>query len=323
MTSVPTQPEVSVVVVSWNTRDLTLACLRSVVAAFPAGSPSVEVILVDNASSDDTVEAVTSSLAPVRVIRLDENVGFARAANRGIAETSGRLVLLVNSDADLSGDSIARLSAILDARPEAGAVGAALVGPDGELQFSCGRFLNPVNQCAESLGLSKLVHVSWLRRTYASSELRGEAVTVDWCVGACLMIRRSALDDVGVFDERFVMYSEYEELCLRRHRRVQKFRSWLKGSANEVAGKLPSTELSASDALEKAQARARVYRVLDTLKNNYRTALILFELEGRSAAEIAALCAVTPSVVWVWLHRARAEFSKRLVQLEESEGVTR
>ncbi len=110
---------------------------------------------------------------------------------------------------------------------------------------------------------------------------------------------------------------------VRRHRRVQKFRSWLKGSANEVAGKLPSTELSASDALEKAQARARVYRVLDTLKNNYRTALILFELEGRSAAEIAALCAVTPSVVWVWLHRARAEFSKRLVQLEESEGVTR
>jgi len=219
VTSVRTQPEVSVVVVSWNTRDLTLACLRSVVAAVPAGSPSVEVVLVDNASNDDTVDAVTSSLAPVRVIRLDENVGFARAANRGIAETSGRLVLLVNSDADLSGDSIARLSAILDARPEAGAVGAALVGPDGELQFSCGRFLNPVNQCAESLGLSKLVHLSWLRRTYASSELRGEAVTVDWCVGACLMIRRSALDDVGVFDERFFMYSEDEDLCLRLHRR--------------------------------------------------------------------------------------------------------
>lgn len=218
MTSVSTQPEVSVVVVSWNTRDLTLACLRSILAGVPAGSPSVEVVLVDNASNDDTVDAVTSSLAHVRVIRLEENAGFARAANRGIAETSGRFVLLVNSDADLSRDSVSNLSAILEARPDAGAVGAALVGPDGELQFSCGRFLNPVNQCAESLGLAKLVQVSWLRRTYSSSELCGEAVAVDWCVGACLMIRRSALDDVGVFDERFFMYSEDEDLCLRLHR---------------------------------------------------------------------------------------------------------
>ncbi|MBX7117148.1 MAG: RNA polymerase sigma factor [Myxococcaceae bacterium] len=110
---------------------------------------------------------------------------------------------------------------------------------------------------------------------------------------------------------------------VRRHRRVQKFRSWLKGSANDVAGQLSSTAVLAPDALEKAQARAQVYRVLDTLKDNYRTALILFELEGRSAAEIGALCGVTPSVVWVWLSRARAEFSKRLKQLEASEGPTR
>jgi RNA polymerase sigma-70 factor (ECF subfamily) len=108
---------------------------------------------------------------------------------------------------------------------------------------------------------------------------------------------------------------------VKQHRRVQKVRQWLGGSANEVAGHVPSAELSSPEVMARRQAQARVYRVLDTLKEKQRTALILFELEGRPAAEIAELYGVTPSVVWVWLSRARAQFHKQLEVLERSEGV--
>lgn len=215
MTAGDSQVDVSVVVVSWNTRELTLACLRSIVQEFSSGSLACEATLVDNGSSDGTVEAVVAELPSIRIVSLDENAGFARAANRGVAGSSGRFVLLLNSDAELPGGALARLVAILDDRPEAGALGAALVGDSGERQFSCGRFLNPVNQFAETIGISRLLPFSRLRRSYSDEELSEEVVEVDWCVGACLMLRRTALDAVGELDERFFMYSEDEDLCMR------------------------------------------------------------------------------------------------------------
>ncbi len=104
---------------------------------------------------------------------------------------------------------------------------------------------------------------------------------------------------------------------VRRHRRVQLLRRWLSGSAEETAGHLATGERPAPEALEREEARRRVYRVLDQMSDKYRGALILFEMEGRSAAEIAALHGVKPSVVHVWLHRARADFLERLQQLEQ------
>ncbi|MDP1824604.1 MAG: RNA polymerase sigma factor [Archangium sp.] len=108
---------------------------------------------------------------------------------------------------------------------------------------------------------------------------------------------------------------------VKRHRRVQKVRRWLGGSAVEVAGKLPGGAPLADDQLAQRQARLRVHRVLDQLSHKFRTALILFELEGKPAAEIAELFGVTPSVVFVWLTRARAQFYKRLEIIERTEGV--
>ncbi|MBI5546118.1 MAG: sigma-70 family RNA polymerase sigma factor [Deltaproteobacteria bacterium] len=107
---------------------------------------------------------------------------------------------------------------------------------------------------------------------------------------------------------------------VRRRRRGEKLRRWLRGSAQEVAGEVPSSEESALEALERSEARARVYRVLDRMSEKYRNALILFEMEGLSATEIAQLCDAKAGTVWVWLHRARADFLARLKQLEEEEG---
>lgn len=108
---------------------------------------------------------------------------------------------------------------------------------------------------------------------------------------------------------------------VKRHRRVQRVRRWLSGSAGEVAGKLAAATPLADDQLAQRQARLRVHRVLDQLSHKFRTALILFELEGKPAAEIAELFGVTPSVVFVWLTRARAQFYKHLELIERAEGV--
>ncbi len=108
---------------------------------------------------------------------------------------------------------------------------------------------------------------------------------------------------------------------VRRHRRVQKVRQWLSGSAKDVAGEQASAAPTAPELLAKRQAQKRVYRVLDKLNEKQRTALILFELEGHSAAHIAQLYGVKPDLVWVWLSRGRAQFSAHLEALEQSEGV--
>lgn len=208
-------PDVTVVVVSWNTLELTLECLRSVFDHGADDGLTCDAVLVDNASGDRTVEAVEEAFPSVRIVALDSNVGFARAANRGIVASAGRFVLFLNSDAQLPPGAVARLVAHLDASPRAGAVGAALQGADGSSQFACGRFLTPWNQFAESAGLSRLVPFGGFRRSYDLTELDAEFVDVDWCVGACLLVRRDALDEVGRFDVRFFMYSEDEDLCLR------------------------------------------------------------------------------------------------------------
>ena len=108
---------------------------------------------------------------------------------------------------------------------------------------------------------------------------------------------------------------------VKRHRRVQKVRQWLGGSATEVAGEFEAATSAADELIARRQAQARVYRVLDQLSDKFRTAIILFELEGRSAIEIAELYGVAPSVVHVWLSRARAKFYEQLEALEQVEGV--
>jgi GT2 family glycosyltransferase len=211
-------PDLSVVVVSWRTRDLTLACLRSIAAEAARGELRVEAVLVDNASGDGTVEAVRSEHPDVLVVESGRNVGFAAGCNAGLAHCSGRHVLFLNPDAEAAPGALPALVRFLDAHPGAGAAGGRLVSPSGEPQFSAGRFLTPINQFAEVAGLSRFVASSARRRSYDADAFTGEPVEVDWLAGACLAVRRTALDDVGTFDERFFMYGEDEDLCYRLRR---------------------------------------------------------------------------------------------------------
>lgn len=268
-------PDVSVVVVSWRTRDLTLAALGAIDADAARSSCAVETILVDNASNDGTVEAVRRDHPRVDVIASDRNLGFAAGCNLGIARARGRHVLLLNPDTEISPGTIDALVRFLDATPRAGAVGCRLVFPSGEPQFSCGRFLTPFNQFAETLGLAR---TPVLRRSYPERDLTGAAVEVDWVIGAAMMLRRAAIDEVGALDERFFMYSEDEDMCYRL--RAAGWHVYLLPAVRvtHVGG------ASAGQALQPMRAAARASQSAYMRKHHGAARAALFRLLMRLAA---------------------------------------
>lgn len=201
--------DLSVVVVSYNTRDLLRDCLRSVAAS----SPQAEVFVVDNGSRDASVEMVRAQFPSVIVIPLDRNLGFAGANNVALRRCTGRRVLLLNPDARLAPGALAAMNAALDRWPDAAAVGPRVVNPDGSLQ-SCGyRFPTLLADLRQSRNVDRLL--SWMVGPGPSSPHAPRATEgeVDWCDGACMLIRREALDTVGLLDEQYFLYTEEVDWC--------------------------------------------------------------------------------------------------------------
>jgi N-acetylglucosaminyl-diphospho-decaprenol L-rhamnosyltransferase len=203
----------SVVIVSWNTRELLRTCLTSL--RFLAGIEH-ETLVVDNASTDGSPEMVAREFPSVRLIRGVENVGFGRANNDAMAAADGETFLLLNSDAYLRDDSLARLLVTLRERPTVGVVGPRLRFPDGRLQHSAQRFSSLGRLFVEELGLYKVLspgrRADILLDGYWD---HGEERSVDWIVGACMLVRRKVFEQTGGFDPRFFLYGEEEEWCRR------------------------------------------------------------------------------------------------------------
>jgi GT2 family glycosyltransferase len=209
--------DLSVIIVSWNTRDLLDACLASVFADL-SGSPGLtgEVWVVDNDSSDGSAQMVREKYPQVRRIENRENAGFARANNQAIPLSRGRWVALLNSDTLVCPDAFAALLRVADADPAVGIVGPLLLNGDGTIQPSWSRFVGPLR---EFLGRHD--------RSEAPRELR-EARTpppdalapfsAGWLGGACLVARRAAVEQVRLLDEGYFMYCEEMDWC-RRFRR--------------------------------------------------------------------------------------------------------
>jgi N-acetylglucosaminyl-diphospho-decaprenol L-rhamnosyltransferase len=207
-------PDLAVVVVNHNTGDYLARCTSSIASS--AGELGIELVVIDNASSDGSVDRATGP--GIRVIRNPDNRGFARAANQGIAATAAPLVLLLNPDAEVVGGSLTALVKVARERPRAGAVGALVRNPDGSIQPSARR----VPRLGEALGHAFLGPIwkdnPWTRAYTMATWDRSSEREVEWVSGSAMLLRREALDDVGTFDEGYFMYVEDVDLCTRLRR---------------------------------------------------------------------------------------------------------
>jgi len=204
---------ISIIIVSWNTNELTARCLRSIARQIEGDlEGEVEVIVVDNASSDGSSTIVRRDFPWVHLISNDTNVGFARANNQAIESSQGELILLLNSDTEVKRGAVAELAAFMGRNPRAGAAGAMLLNQDGSLQESCRPMLTPGRELWRLSYLDRLLP----RATYRMRSWNRQVPRqVESMMGACMMLRRHALVDVGALDERYFMYTEEVDLCYR------------------------------------------------------------------------------------------------------------
>jgi GT2 family glycosyltransferase len=207
-----TEPDLSVVIVNWNVRDLLRRCLESVLVH---GDPGTEVIVVDNASTDGSVEMIRTEFPQVTLIANNDNLGFSGGNNQGIAAAHGRYVLLLNADTEVLGDAFSVLVQFMDAHSEVGLVGPQLLYPDGRVQSSRRHFPTLATLFLESTWLESLAPPSLLNRYYVLDQPDAALLDVDWVVGAAMLIRREAIQQVGGLDKGFFMYSEELDWCRR------------------------------------------------------------------------------------------------------------
>lgn len=212
----PPTLDLSVIAVTRNTRDLALRCLASVAASLAATELTWEAIVVDNASTDGTVAATHERFPTARVVESGANLGFSAGNNLGLRAARGRALLLLNPDTEVVGDALPRLLATLGSDPGIGVVGPALRYPDGSPQESRRRFPTHLTPFLEST----LVQHYWGRNRvldhyYVADRPTSARQEVDWLSGACLLVRREALERAGGFDEGYFMYSEELDLCAR------------------------------------------------------------------------------------------------------------
>ncbi len=206
-------PMVAIVVISYNTLEMTQACLQSVFEH--AGGASIEVWVVDNASSDGSPSMVAEQFPHVRLIRNSENKGFAAANNQALRETGARYALLLNSDTLVLGDVIARSLRFLEDNPEIGAMGCRVLNEDRTMQRTCSQEPSLLNLLLLTSGLWRLDWPRWFGRYQMRHWQRDDERDVPVVSGCYLMVRRQAMEQVGLLDESFFFFGEETDWCRR------------------------------------------------------------------------------------------------------------
>ncbi|KAA8999495.1 glycosyltransferase family 2 protein [Paenibacillus spiritus] len=209
------KPDVSILILNYNTCRLTLDCLRSVYDS--ATAYRYEVIVVDNHSSDGSVEAIRREFPQAVLIANEENVGFARGNNQAMKMAAGRYVLLLNSDTVVMPETLDTMIRFMDERPDIGASGCKIILPDGSLDKACKRgFPTPSASFYYAFGISKLFPDNPRYNGYQLGYLDPDQdYAVDALVGAFMMVRRETIAEVGGLDEEFFMYGEDLDWCYR------------------------------------------------------------------------------------------------------------
>ncbi len=210
--------QLSIIIVNWNVRELLKGCLNSIFSRLTGGE--FEVIVVDNASEDGSVEMIKQQFPQVRLILNKSNKGFAKANNQALRHVRGKYALLLNPDTLLVNSSLTKMVEFLEEHKRVGIVGCKVVNPDGSLQASA--FPLPT---LKDLILSGLAAgwISWGRhiQRYSSRHYTPQKlpIKVGWVSGVCLMVRSKIVDEIGMLDENFFLFSEDVDWCIRASRK--------------------------------------------------------------------------------------------------------
>jgi GT2 family glycosyltransferase len=207
--------DLSLILVNWNTRDLLRQCLTSVREALAVSSLRAEVIVVDNASNDLSAVMVEAEFPEFRLVANHENRNYAAGNNQGIAAAEGTFLLLLNPDTEVPIGGLDALVAYLRENPRVGAVSPALVYRDGQVQDSVRGFPTPLAILGEMTGLARLYPEGPLGAYRPRALPMDRPTAVDQPMASAFMIRRSALEEVGTFDERFPLFFNDVDLCYR------------------------------------------------------------------------------------------------------------
>lgn len=212
--------DLSVIILNWNTCALLEQSLLSLRRY--QGEISVEVIVVDNASGDNSREMVTEKFPEVRLHVNPTNLGFGEGNNNGAKIATGRYLLFLNSDTVVEEGALGRIVAFGDANPTVGIMGPKLLNEDGSLQYSCRRYPNLLTGFFRNTPLGRLLPANRFAADYLMKEFdHAEPRDVDWVSGAALVLRRELYEEIGAFDEEFFMFCEDVDLCWRgNHKRL-------------------------------------------------------------------------------------------------------
>lgn len=206
--------DLSIIIINYNVKKLLKECLQSIYR--DTKRISFEIIVVDNNSSDGSVDMVRSEFPGMRLIENCQNLGFAKATNQGLRESRGRYILLLNPDTVVLPNALDEMVEFMDENPRAGALGCKLFNPDGSLQPSCRSFPTLRAAFFENSGLERLFPRNKLIGNYRMGYWKHDCVReVDQPMGSALMLRRNAIDQVGPMDEQFYMYYEEVDWCYR------------------------------------------------------------------------------------------------------------
>jgi GT2 family glycosyltransferase len=285
--------DLSIIIVNWNTEEYLLRCLNSI---FEMGQRmDWEVVVVDNGSQDGSGEEVKKTFPFVHLVQNEKNIGFAKAANQGLQRASGRYVLLLNPDTQIKNGAIERLLSFMDSHLEAGVAGAQLLNSDGSKQNSIASY---PSLATELLNKSLL---RWLfPKAFPGKERDySEAIEVDSVIGACMMVKEDALDQVGLLDEDYFLFLEETDWCYRMKRAGWKVYHVPQAEVYHFQGKSAETV--------KKKARVEFYRsryhFFKKNRGSFQRIILLVGLMIKLGVElifIATACLFTLGMIKRW-----------------------
>jgi len=208
------QVDLAIIIVSWNCRKYLKSCLKSIFQS--KKDSSVEIFVVDNNSSDGTVEMVKKEFPKVQLIANNFNAGFAKANNQALKIAKGKYLLLLNPDTEVKADTLTKAVAYLNDHPKAGIMGCKILNPNGSLQNSVRRFPNLSSQILILLKFHNFFpDLEPLKKYFAKDFNYHKEQEADQIMGAFFMIRKECLDEIGLFDEKFWLWFEEVDFCKR------------------------------------------------------------------------------------------------------------